>query len=162
MKPTMKSVLAVLLAAGLLCGAAALPALAAEGDDLRAQAAQRNRLGNFFINDLLLRGVSALFPRLPGTYRLAGFDLDGYEGFFAGHEKFIDAPAGEAVWRLGYDKQSILPADFGTAKLKYARGSYVPWAYVSEVYMDDDGDEEFVGVRTIVLDDGSGRGSVSF
>jgi len=162
MKLTWKSALAVLLAAGVLCGAGAIPVQAAQS--LQEQADQRNRLSNLFLNELLLRGISAFIPRGPGTYRLRDFDLEQYGGFLKGHEKFIDKPAGEAVWRLGYDKKSIIPEDFGTpaAKAKYARGSYVPWAYVSEVYKDDDGDEEFVGVRTIVMDDGSGRGAVSF
>jgi len=177
MKITWKSLLALLLAAGVLCGAGAIPVQAAGSDNagpsiidyiagrlsLPEQAAVRNRLGNLLINDLLLRAIAALIPRTPGTYRLRDFDLEQYEGFLKGHERFIDKPAGEAVWRLGYDKQSIIPADFGTpaAKFKYARGSYAPWAYVSEIYTDDDGETEFVGVRTIVVDDGSGRGSAS-
>ena len=162
MKKTWKPVLSILLAAGVLCGAGAVPAAAAQSK--QAQAALRNRLSNLFLNDLLLRGISAFIPRGPGTYKLQDFDLERYGGFLRGHGKFIDKPQGEAVWRLGYGKQSILPEDFGTpgAKTKYARGSYAPWAYVSEVYTDDDGEEEFVGVRTIVMDDGSGRGAASF
>ena len=178
MKKTWKSVLSILLAAGVLCGAGAIPVHAAGSDggepslldyitgslSLQDQAVVRNRLGNLFINDVLLRGISFFIPRGPGTYKLADFDLEKYGGFLKGHEKFIDKPEGEAVWRLGYDKKSIIPEDFGTplAKMKYARGSYVPWAYVSEIYADDDGETEFVGVRTVVMDDGSGRGAVSF
>ena len=180
MKKTWKSVLTTLLAAGVLCGTGAIPVQAAGADDIggpimsyiangfqfaskQEEAALRNSLSNLLLNDLLLRAISALIPRTPGTYNLKDFDLEKYGGFYKGNERFIDKPEGEAVWRLGYDKKSILPEDFGTpmAKIKYARGSYVPWAYVSEVYKDDDGDDEFVGVRTIVMDDGSGRGSVS-
>jgi len=164
MKKTWKTVLAVLLTAGLLTGTAAIPANATLGDlqSKQAQADLLNRLGNFFLNDVLLRGISACIPRLPGTYCLKDFDLEAYGGFYKGHSAFIDQPAGDAVWRLGYDKKSILPDDFGKAKMKYARGSYVPWAYVSQVYKDDDGVDEFVGVRTVVLEDGSGRGAASF
>ena len=162
MKKAWKSALGVLLTASLLLGAAAVPAGAADTGSKQAQASLLNRLGNFFLNDVLLRGISACIPRLPGTYSLKDFDLKKYGGFCEGHSVFIDEPTGEAVWRLGYDKQSILPEDFGQAKMKYARGSYVPWAYVSQVYKDDDGAEEFVGVRTVVMDDGSGRGAVSF
>ncbi|MCL2301136.1 MAG: hypothetical protein FWC27_13420 [Firmicutes bacterium] len=164
MKKTWKSTLAVLLTTSLLLGTAAVPAHAALGDlqSKEAQANLLNRLGNFFLNDVLLRAISAFIPRLPGTYSAKDFDLEKYGGFYKGHDAFLDAPAAGAVWRLGYDKQSILPEDFGKAKMKYARGSYVPWAYVSEVYKDDDGEQEFVGVRTIVLEDGSGRGAVSF
>ena len=177
MKKNFKSVLSILLAVGVLCGAGAIPARGAAGDTAsslidyiaggfqfeskQAQAELRNGLGNFFINDLLLGGLSALIPRGPGVYTLGDFDLEKYGDFLKGHEAFIDVPAGEAVWRLGYDKQSILPDDFG-APLKYARGSYVPWWYSTEVYTGDEGEAEFVGVRTVVLDDGSGRGAVSF
>ena len=178
MKRTWKSVLAVMLAASMLLGAGMAPASAAGPDDTGSptifdyiagsfqskemRAGLLNRLGNFFLNDVLLRAISVFIPRLPGTLKLKDFDLEKYGGFYKGHGRFIDAPEGDAVWRLGYDKKSILPDDFGKAKMKYARGSYVPWAYVSEVYKDDDGVEEFVGVRTVVMDDGSGRGAVSF
>ncbi|MCL1951804.1 MAG: hypothetical protein FWF60_03140, partial [Oscillospiraceae bacterium] len=164
MKKTWKTVLAALVMASLLLGAAAVPAGAASGglQSKEAQASLLNRLSNFFLNDVLLRAISAFFPRLPGTYSLKNFDLEQYGGFYQGHDAFLDAPAAGAAWRLGYDKESILPDDFGKAKMKYARGSYVPWAYVSAVYKDDDGEDEFVGVRTVVLDDGSGRGAASF
>ena len=177
MKTTWKSVLAAILAASMLCGAAAIPAGAADADESgvgsildyiasvsqpsQAQASLLNRLSNFFLNDVLLRAISAFIPRLPGTYRYGSFDLEEYGGFYKGHDKFLDKPAQGAVWRLGYDKKSILPADFGVP-VKYARGSYVPWGFVSEVWEDDDGDTEFYGVRTIVMDNGSGRGAVSF
>jgi len=179
MKKMWKSILAIMLSAGVLL-AAAVPAHAAgppgSGEpsildyiagglqSKENQAGLLNRLSNFFLNDVLLRAISVFIPRLPGTYKLGSFDLAEYGGFYKGHDAFVDERAGEAVWRLGYDKKSIIPEDFGTpaAKVKYARGSYVPWAYVSEVYTDDDGETEFVGVRTVVMDDGSGRGAVSF
>jgi len=175
MKKTWKSVFAVMLAASVLCGAAAIPVSAAQGEgdspfldyiasgfqSKQAQAKFRNNLSNFFLNDVLLRALSAFIPRLPGTYSYGNFDLEAYGGFYEGHGAFLDEPAQGAVWRLGYDKKSILPADFGVP-VKYARGSYVPWGYVSEVWEDDDGEAEFYGVRTIVMDDGSGRGAVSF
>ncbi|MCL2507620.1 MAG: hypothetical protein FWF05_00445 [Oscillospiraceae bacterium] len=177
MKKTWKSLLAVILAASVLFGAAAVAVRAAEPDssgssslfdyigDLgskKTQASLLNRISNFFINDFLLRAIAMFIPRSPDTMKLQDFDLEKYGGFYQGHDEFIGEPQEGNVWRLGYDKKSVLPDDFGTAKMKYARGSYVPWAYVSEVYTDDDGNPEFVGVRTIVLDDGSGRGAASF
>jgi len=162
MRKTWKSILAAILSASLLLGAA-IPASAAGLPDLRSKEAQAgllNQLGNFFINDMMLRAISFFIPRLPGTYSLKGFSFEDYGGFYGGHGAFLDTPASGAVWRLGYDRKSILPADFGTPR-KYARGSYSPWWYTTEVYRDDDGETEFVGVRTVVFDDGSGRGAVS-
>ena len=178
MKKPWKSALAVALAASVLCGIAAIPAYAASGQDegggsildyiksiskpSKAQADLRNSLSNFFLNDVLLRGVSALIPRTPETRSMKDFKLEDHDGFLKGHDKFIDAPAGEKTWRLGYDKKSILPEDFAESHMKYARGSYAPWGYTNKIYQDEDGKDEFFGVRTIVMDDGSGRGSASF
>ena len=164
MKKTWKSLLAVMLAASVLLAVGAIPAQASVGDlqSKEVRAGLLNRLSNLLLNDVLLRVISAFLPRTPGTLKLKNFDLENYGGFLKGHDTFNDAPAGDKVWRLGYDKKSILPEDFGKAKIKYARGSYVPWAYVSEVYKDDEGKDEFVGVRTVVMDDGSDRGAVSF
>ena len=177
MKKPWKSALAVMLAASVLCGIAAIPVYAAEPDEgggsildyiqsiskpSKAQADFRNRLSNLFLNDILLRGVSALILRTPETLKMKDFKLEDHAGFLKGHDKFIDEPSGEKVWHLGYDKKSILPDDFAESQMKYARGSYAPWGYTNEVYKDEDGNDEFFGVRTIVLDDGSGRGSASF
>ena len=182
MRKTWKPILAAALAASLLLGAAAVPVSAAAPEtsearavldyilgggnifeDKQAQASLINLLSNFLLNDVLLRAISMFIPRMPGTPALKDFDLDTYPGFLKGHAAFLDTPAAGAAWKLGYDKKSILPADFGPGTpVKYARGSYVPWGYVSEVWQDEEGETEFYGVRTIVMDDGSGRGAVSF
>jgi len=178
MKKTWKSVIAVILTVGILLGATATAVYAGTPRDSgigsiidyisgmgsleskETQAGLLNRLSNFFLNDLLLKAVSVFIPRMPNSYKLSKFDFEEYGGFYEGHESFISG-AGGGTWSLGYDKKSIIPADFGKP-FKYARGSYVPWWYSTEVYKDDDGKTEFVGVRTIVIDDGTGRGAVSF
>lgn len=85
--------------------------------------------------------------------------LEGYqsENFMEGHETFLDEAADHARWSLGYAQRSLLPEDIGE-KPYYLAGYLLqnfPANTVEDV-LDD------MKVRTIVLDDGSGRGKVAF
>lgn len=115
-----------------------------------------NKLSNFFLNDVVLEVISKIVPRTSKSINAEDFDIDTFENFYAGTDEFEDTAAQGAVWQLGYSQKSILPHDFGTAA-KYARGSYVPWWYSTEAYKDEDGNEEQLKVRTIVMSDGNGE-----
>lgn len=122
-----------------------------------------NFLSNFFLNGVLFKTLADLQPKLGNTSvvpSLEDFDIEAYENFYSGTGEFADTPSENAVWSLGYDEQSILPDNFGDKK--FARGSYLPWWYSTEVYEDEDGISEDLKVRTIVINDGSGRGNVAF
>ena len=86
-----------------------------------------NALSNFFINDLLGGILNLLIPSSSAVLDYEEFDLDSYEGFYAGMDEFIDEPAANGVWSLGYGKASVLPADFG--KKSYAKGAYIPYIF---------------------------------
>ncbi len=114
-----------------------------------------NALSNVMLNKVLLYALQLMIVPNADVESTLTFDLDEYANFYSGNGDFIDSnPSG--VWSLGYAEYSILPDDFGTS-MKYARGSYVPWWYSTETYEDDD-----LRVRTVVLDDNSGRGKVAF
>ena len=119
-----------------------------------------NMLSNFLINVVVAGPLKYFIPDSNAVADLDKFNLDEYEGFFPGMETFIDEPAAEAVWSLGYSRKSIMPANFG--EKSYAKGAYLPYIYGNEMYRDDDGVYEELRVRTVVMNDGSGRGNVAF
>lgn len=119
-----------------------------------------NLLSNFFINDFLGSILNIVIPDSSAVLDYEEFDLDAYDNFYAGMDEFIDEPQGDAVWSLGYGKETILPADFG--EKSYAKGAYIPYIFGNEMYKDEEGEYEDLMARAIVMDDGSGRGKVVF
>ncbi len=111
-----------------------------------------NTLSNVLIT-VLGKGINLFIPKTPALNSYADFNLDEYGNFYAGMDEFLDEPAAGARWSLGYAQESILPDDFGT--VPYTMGGYGLMAETTETF---DG----LWVRTIVLDDGSGRGKVAF
>ena len=79
------------------------------------------------------------------------------EGFMAGTEEFLDAPAADGVWSLGFDSRSLLPENKDDVIGKYYVAGTIDFApkYATKVYDD-------LKVRTVVINDGSGRGSAVF
>ncbi len=119
-----------------------------------------NGLSNFVINGVLGNILKLIIPDSAAVADYEKFNLDEYEGFYAGTETFIDEPQGDKVWSLGYGKASVLPDDFGTKK--YAKGAYIPYIFGDDMYTDEDGNKEDLMVRAVVMNDGSGRGNVVF
>ncbi len=119
-----------------------------------------NMLSNFLINFVVAGSLKTVIPNANTVESLDDFDLDAYAGFLPGMETFIDEPAEGAEWSLGYSRRSIMPANFG--EKSYAKGAYLPYIFGNTMYKDDDGVDEELRVRTVVMNDGSGRGSVAF
>ena len=115
---------------------------------------------NTLVNDIILKAVANIIPNMSFVRDdTAPFVCDN---FYAGNQKFIPTSSDKYTWNIGYGQESILPDDFGKKILKYARGSYAPWGYSHDVYTDDDGNKEDMKVRTIILNDNTGRGLVVF
>lgn len=119
-----------------------------------------NALSNFVINGVLGTLLKLIIPDSAAVADFEEFNIDEYDNFYEGTETFIDEPQGEKVWSLGYGKASVLPSDF--AEKEYAKGAYIPYIFGNEMYTDEDGNEEDLMVRAIVMNDGSGRGNVVF
>ena len=119
-----------------------------------------NALSNFFLNDVLGKILCTFMPDSPAVGDYEEFDINSYENFYKGMDTFIDEPQGDAVWSLGYGKASVLPSDFSSRM--YAKGAYVPYIYGNGMYKDDEGKDEDLMARAIVMNDGSGRGNVVF
>lgn len=119
-----------------------------------------NMLSNFLINFAVAGVLKTVIPDANTVERLENFDLDSYEGFLPGMETFIDEPTANAFWSLGYSRKSVMPANFG--EKSYAKGAYLPYIFGNQMYKDDDLVDEELRVRTVVMNDGSGRGNVAF
>lgn len=119
-----------------------------------------NKISNFFINEVLGKILNLFIPDSAAVADYEAFDIDSYDNFYAGMDTFIDEPQGDAVWSLGYGKASVLPADF--SEKSYAKGAYLPYVFGNAMYEDEDGQEEDLMARAIVMNDGSGRGNVVF
>lgn len=119
-----------------------------------------NDISNFFLNDVLGKILSIFMPDSPAVGDYEEFDLEAYGNFYKGMDSFIDEPQGDAVWSLGYGRASVLPADFG--RKMYAKGAYVPYIYGNGMYKDDEGQDEDLMARAVIMNDGSGRGNVAF
>ncbi len=119
-----------------------------------------NALSNFFLNDILGTALKWIIPDSAAVEDYEEFNIDEYDNFYSGMDTFIDEPQGDKVWSLGYGKASVLPADFG--EKSYAKGAYLPYVFGDAMYKDEDGNEEDLMARAIVMNDGSGRGNVVF
>lgn len=97
--------------------------------------------------------ASWLFPR--ADYMTAEEFLNGgSENFYEGTADFIDEPAENAKWSLGFGKASIVPGNLADGSKEYYTGGYFTQK-INGVYDDQ-------GVNAIALNDGSGRGTAVF
>lgn len=119
-----------------------------------------NALSNFFLNDFLGTALKLMLPDSAAVADYEDFNIDEYGNFYAGMETFINEPQGDQIWSLGYGKASVLPEDFGDKP--YAKGAYLPYVFGDAMYTDEDGVEEDLMARAVVMNDGSGRGNVVF
>lgn len=76
------------------------------------------------------------------------------ENFYTGTEEFLDEPAENAGWSLGFGKESIVPADLANGTKKYYTGGYFTQK-IDGVYDDQQ-------VHAIAMNDGSQRGTAIF
>jgi len=105
------------------------------------------------INGLLnavFMGFGALFPKDFKT-------VDEYyagesENFYEGTETFIDEPAENAKWYLGFGKASMVPENLKDGSKEYYTGGYFTQK-INGVFDDQ-------GANAVALTDNSGRGTV--
>lgn len=155
MKKRSKAFLALVLSLTLLftgvtgASAAVVAEEASSGNSVMEGVA--NTLNTMFNNvvDKLLNFLVKLFP---ATYLIESANDYTAPTIMEGHDEFLDEPAENAQWSLGYAQASIVPADFNQGK--YYKGGYDVSLKLTEM-LDD------LKVRVVVLDDGSGRGSVA-
>lgn len=102
------------------------------------------------INGLLnavFKGFGALFPK-----DFESVDEYETENFYEGTEKFLDEPAEDAKWHLGFGKASMVPENLKNGTKEYYTGGYFTQK-INGVYDDQ-------GANAIAINDNSGRGTV--
>lgn len=105
------------------------------------------------INGLLnvvFMGLSALFPKDFPT--VEEFYADDSQNFYDGMNTFLDEPADDAKWYLGFGKASMVPDNLRDGSKEYYTGGYFTQK-INGVYDDQ-------GANAVALNDNSGRGTV--
>lgn len=131
--------------------------LIASGGAIAANAVQPSSTGNFGVTALagvlngLLGSINAI---IPDNVKFTPISERVNEHFYAGTASFLNAPAANAKWRLGYSQVSLVPEDWQTKD--YYLGGYIMaengFSNNVEEVVDD------MRARVIAIDDGSGRG----
>ena len=95
----------------------------------------------------VFKGFGSLFPK-------DFVNIDDYkaENFYQGTENFLDEPAENAKWYLGFGKASMVPENLKDGSKEYYTGGYFTQK-INGVYDDQ-------GANAIALNDNSGRGTV--
>ena len=147
MKKSLKKLISVLLVISLLfTGTTA--ASASEGKSHTGIVITSSILGTLL--NVVFMGFGALFPKDFET-------VDEYyagesENFYEGTETFLDAPAKNAKWKLGFGKASMVPENLRDGSKEYYTGGYFTQK-INGVYDDQ-------GANAVALNDSSGRGTV--
>lgn len=158
-----KKVIAVVLCLTMLVAPMAVSSSAAKDysdktvEQIETEGRVKTKFLSWLVGDLLLGTIARIIPNMD----YVGVDSDQFDttNFYEGNT-FADTNSDKYTWKLGYGTKSIVPDDFGIP-FKYARGSYCPWGYSTSYYTDEDGNDEKMMVRTILLDDCTGRGLIA-
>lgn len=149
MKKNIQKTVSVILAAAIMLTGSVF-AFAADG-----QAADNSGIiaVTNIVNGLLnavFKGFGALFPKDFET-------VDEYyskesENFYEGMEVFLDEPAENAKWHLGFGKASMVPENLKDGSKEYYTGGYFTQV-INGAYDDQ-------GANAVAMHDNSGRGTV--
>ncbi len=144
-----KSVISLILSAALIISmGTCATANDAQPADNTAIIATTNVV-NFIITGAF-KLLCAAFPR----FEIPKLENYRTENFYNGTEEFIDEPAEDAKWRLGFGVESIVPDDLADGSKQYYTGGY----FTQQIngVLDDQ------RVHAIALNDGSSRGTAVF
>ena len=150
MKKNIRKIISLLLAVSLLfsCTAVYVNAEDAEAADNSALIAVTDAVNGLL--NAVFKGFGSLFPN--DFISVEEYYAGESENFFEGNEEFLDAPAENAQWYLGFGKASVVPENLKNGEKAYYTGGYFTQK-VDGVYDDQ-------GVNAVALNDNSGRGTV--
>lgn len=146
MKNSFRKILAIILSAIMLLSP--LTAFAADNSAI----INTSNAVNTVLNGLF-SVAGKLFPK-PDYKTVDEYYADESENFYEGTETFLDAPAKNARWSLGFGKESIVPDNLKDGSKEYYTGGYFTQK-INGVHDDQ-------RVNAIALNDGSGRGTAIF
>ncbi len=156
MKKAFKKIIAVVLCI-MLMGAVTAPATYAAYDPEVSVNEEVNSFTKILYNvldviiDKLVGIINSFIPNPPSWVNKA----DVENNVMAGTEEFLDSPAEDAYWALGYSNASILTGNEKDGKHFVGGSLSVSDKTVGEIYDD-------LKVRTVAMSDNSGRGTVVF
>lgn len=105
----------------------------------------------------LLGGITAIVPNSKNIKNLSEHVT---ETFYEGTENFLDEPAENAQWNLGYAKASLVPDDILEKGTEYYLGGFMTFDNGMNNKIEEVIDD--MQVRVIAISDGSGRGVTIF
>ena len=148
MKKTTKKIISAILVVTLLFGGSTA-SFAADGAADNRGIIFTTKVINTLLNTVFM-SFGALFPKDFQT-------VDEYyagesENFYEGMEAFLDEPAKNAKWSLGFGKASMVPENLRDGSREYYTGGYFTQK-INGVYDDQ-------GANAVALTDNSGRGTV--
>lgn len=152
MKRCIKSVLCLFLALSLILGGfSAVGASAASGigDTL-------THVGVSILEGIIkgvLGGLDFIIPDSVNFKKISDYSADN---FYSGNENWLNEPADNAVWQLGYAKASLVPDDILDKNDEYYLGGFMTLDNGMNNKVEEVVDD--MQIRVIAIDDGSGRG----
>ena len=143
MKNAIKKVVSVLMAVVMLLSGSILVSAKDDAADNSGIMFCTNAVNS--VLNAVFKGFGALFPK-------DFISIDDYkaENFYQGTENFLDEPAENAKWHLGFGKASMVPENLKDGSKEYYTGGYFTQK-INGVYDDQ-------GANAIALSDNSGRG----
>lgn len=148
MKNKLQKIISLILAAAImLTGTVFVSASDAEAADNSGIIAVTN-----IVNGLLnavFKGFGALFPKDFET--VEEYYSKESENFYEGMELFLDEPAENAKWHLGFGKASMVPENLRDGSKEYYTGGYFTQK-INGVFDDQ-------GANAVAMHDNSGRGT---
>ena len=146
MKNTSKKIISVLLAITLLFTGTTF-ATATDGE-------AADNSGIMFATNLINGVLNAVFKGFGSLFPNDAPDISEYESknFYEGTDTFLDEPAEDAKWQLGFGKASMVPENLRDGYKEYYTGGYFTQK-INGVYDDQ-------GANAVAMTDSSGRGTV--
>ncbi len=149
MKRKMQKTVSLILAVAIMLSGSVFAGASGSGAADNSGIMFCTNLINGLLNAVFM-GFGALFPK--GYESVEDYYASGSENFYEGTKDFIDEPADNAKWNLGFGKASMVPENLIDGSKEYYTGGYFTQK-INGVYDDQ-------GCNAIALNDNSGRGTV--
>ncbi len=146
MKRNIKRIISLVLAVAIMLTGTAF-ANASDGEPA-------DNSGIIFTTNIVNSLLNAVFKSFGALFPKSFEKIEDYESenFYEGTETFLDEPAENAKWHLGFGKASMVPENLKNGTKEYYTGGYFTQV-INGVYDDQ-------GANAIAMSDNSGRGTV--
>ncbi len=148
MKKTSQKIISVILAITMIFSGTAIAFASDEAADNGAIIKTAGLLDG--ILSAVFKGFGSLFPNDFET--VEEYYAGESENFYEGTANFLDEPAADARWNLGFGKASMVPENLKDGTKEYYTGGYFTQK-INGVFDDQ-------GANAVALTDGSGRGTL--